>query len=439
MTENEADAEPRTSEEPGGYAYYVLGLLWLVYVFNFVDRQVLAILLEPIKKDLGASDTAMGFLSGFAFALFYTVAGIPIARWADRGTRRTVITIGLALWSGMTALSGMARGFVELAVARVGVGIGEAAGSPPAHSLLSDYFPPHRRATALGIYAAGVYVGVMLAFVGGGYVATHFSWRTAFLLVGLPGLPLAALVRLTVREPPRSAGQGVNASDDRPSLAEVLRFLASKRSFVLVVIAAAFNTLAGYAVLTWGASFLRRVHGMPIGQVGTSLGLIVGIGGTLGSWLGGALADRLGPRDPRWYGLVSAIVSALGVPFAVGFLLAPSARTALLAFTPYYVLAQMYIGAMLAVTQGVVTPRMRATASAVVLFVLNLFGLGLGPLVVGALNDALKARLGDVAIRYSLLGVVAVSAFSVPFFLAASRFLRGDLGGSDQPDVTRSR
>ena len=438
MTETAANAEPRPADEHGWYAYYVLALLWLVYVFNFVDRQVLAILLEPIKKDLGASDTAMGFLSGFAFALFYTVAGIPIARWADRGTRRTIITIGLALWSGMTALSGMARGFVELAAARVGVGIGEAAGSPPAHSLLSDYFPPHRRATALGIYAAGVYVGVMLAFVGGGYVATHFTWRTAFLLVGLPGLPLAALVRLTVREPARTAGQGVAASDDRPSLGEVLRFLASKRSFVFVVVAAAFNTLAGYAVLTWGASFLRRVHAMPIGQVGTSLGLIVGIGGTLGSWLGGVLADRLGQRDPRWYGLVSAIVSALGVPFAVVFLLAPSASMALVAFTPYYVLAQMYIGAMLAVTQGVVTPRMRATASAVVLFVLNLFGLGLGPLVVGALNDTLKARLGDVAIRYSLLGVVAVSALSVPFFLAASRFLRADLGGGE-PNLTRGR
>ncbi len=424
------DTEPRSStgEVPSPYAYYVLALLWLVYVFNFVDRQVLAILLEPIKKDLGASDTAMGFLSGFAFALFYTVAGIPIARWADRGTRRSIIALGLLVWSGMTALSGLARGFVELALARMGVGIGEAAGSPPAHSLIADYFPPRRRATALAIYAAGVYVGVMLAFVGGGYVATHFSWRTAFLLVGLPGLPLAALVRVTIREPARSAGQGVAASDDRASLVETLRFLAAKRSFVLVVAAAACNTLGGYAFLTWGASFLRRVHTMPIGQVGLTLGLIVGIGGTLGAWWGGALADRLTARDPRWYGWLSALVSAIHVPFGVAFLLAPTPTQALVCFTPFYVAAQMYVGSMLAVTQGVATPRMRATASAVVLFVLNLVGLGLGPLVVGALNDALAASHGQLAIRYSLLVVISLSAFSVPLFWLAARHLPRDLG-----------
>lgn len=424
----EAPSEVGAPPEPGAYAYYVLALLSLVYVFNFVDRQVLAILLEPIKKDLGASDTAMGFLSGFAFALFYTVAGIPIARWADRGPRRTIIALGLTLWSGMTACSGLARGFWELALARVAVGIGEAAGSPPAHSLLSDYFPPQRRATALALYATGVYIGVMLAFVGGGYVATHFSWRTAFFLVGLPGLPLAALVRWTVREPERRPAAGAVASPDRATLAQVLRYLVARRSFVYVVAAAACNTLGGYAFLTWGASFLRRVHAMPIGQVGLSLGLIVGIGGTFGAWLGGALADRLAARDPRWYGWLSAIVSALHVPFGVGFLLAPSSGAALLSFVPFYVAAQMYVGSMLAVTQGVVTPRMRATASAVVLFVLNLVGLGLGPLVVGALNDALAASHGALAIRYSLLAVIAVSALSVPLFVRAARYLPQDLG-----------
>ncbi len=420
---------PLEEAKPPAYAYYVLGLLSLVYVFNFVDRQVLAILLEPIKKDLGVSDTAMGFLTGFAFALFYTVAGIPIARWADRGSRRTIIALGLTVWSAMTALSGMARSFVELALARVGVGVGEAAGSPPAHSLISDYFPPRRRATALAIYAAGVYVGVMLAFVGGGYMATHFTWRTAFLLVGLPGLPLALLVRFTIREPARVEDRAAGfEAEAAPRLPEVLRFLRSRRSLVFVIAAAACNTIGGYAFLTWGPTFLGRVHAMPIRDIGLTLGLIVGIFGTLGGWLGGFLADRLSRRDPRWYGYLSAIVSALAAPFAVGFLFAPSARLALCSFVPFYVLAQMYVGSMLAVTQGVVSARMRATASAIVLFVLNLVGLGLGPLVVGSLNDALAARHGALAIRYSLLSVVALSALAAPLFLIAARHMRADFG-----------
>ena len=186
-----------------GYSNYVLGLLFVVYVFNFIDRQVLSILLDDIKADIGVSDTYMGFLTGFAFALFYTFAGIPIARLADRSSRRTIIAVGLFIWSGMTAASGLVRNFTELALARVGVGIGEAAGSPPAHSLLSDYFPPERRATAMSIYATGVYVGVMLAFVGGGWLSEHFGWRSVYLTIGLSGIPLALLVRFTIRELPR--------------------------------------------------------------------------------------------------------------------------------------------------------------------------------------------------------------------------------------------
>jgi len=185
------------------YAWYVLAVLLAVYVMNFVDRQILAIVLVDVKAELNASDTAMGFLSGFAFVLFYASAGIPIARWADRGSRRFIITLGLTVWSAMTAASGLARSFGELAVARFGVGIGEAAGSPPSHSLISDYFPPERRATALSIYAMGIYLGVLFGFVGGGYIRDLFDWRTAFLAAGLIGLPLALLVRLTVREPER--------------------------------------------------------------------------------------------------------------------------------------------------------------------------------------------------------------------------------------------
>jgi predicted MFS family arabinose efflux permease len=415
------------SEVSLGYSYYVLGLLFTVYVFNFIDRQVLAILLEPIKQDLQASDTAMGLLAGFAFVVFYTVAGIPIARFADRTSRRSVIAVGLAVWSAMTAASGLARSFTQLALARVGVGIGEAAGSPPAHSLISDYFPPERRATALSIYATGVYVGVMIAFVAGGYIREHFGWRLVYLLVGLPGIPLALLVRMTIRELPRGFSESAAVDTGVVGLGEVIRFLLSRRSFLFIAAGASCQSLGGYAILSWGPAFLERVHQLGVVEIGTSLGLIVGIGGSAGAYLGGKLADRLGARDPSWYMRLPAIQALLGVPFVVGFLLIPRTDLALLSFIPYYFVANMYIGPMLAMTQGIVKLRMRATASAILLFILNMIGLGMGSFVVGFSNDQLAARFGIEAIRYSLLGVALVGCLASVCFLQASRTLPDDL------------
>ncbi len=419
--------EPSLAPPSPAYARYVLGLLFVVYVFNFVDRQILAILLEAVKQDLGVSDTAMGLLSGFAFALFYTVAGIPIARWADRGSRRDVIALGLGLWSAMTAASGLARSFVQLALARIGVGVGEAAGSPPAHSLLSDYFPPERRATALSIYATGVYVGSMLAYLGGGWMVTHFDWRSAFLVVGLPGLPLALLVRLTVRELPRGQSEGRTAGPQSPPVGEVLRVLLQRRSFICVACGGAAASLGGYGVLAWGPSFLARVHGMDSLHIGRWLGLSVGIGGAAGAMLGGALADRLARRDRRWYAWLSAATITAAVPFALGFLFLADRRAAMASFLPFYLLANMYIGSMLTIAQGVVGLHMRATASAILLFLLNLVGLGLGPLLVGFLNDRWAARLGPGAIRYSLAVVACMGLVAGAFFLAAARRVREDL------------
>ena len=419
--------KPSSPPVSPAYASYVLGLLFLVYVFNFIDRQILAILLEAIKADLGASDTAMGFLSGFAFAVFYTFAGIPIARWADRGSRRSIIALGLGVWSTMTAASGLARSFTQLALARVGVGVGEAAGSPPAHSLLSDYFPPERRATALAIYATGVYVGAMIAYLAGGYIVEYFDWRTAFLIVGLPGVPLALLVRFTIRELPRGHSEGSEAGDETESVRDVIRYLVSRRSFVYIVLAASCQSLGGYAVLAWGPTFLRRVHDMGSVEIGTWLGLIIGVGGSLGAYLGGAIGDRLAAADARRYMYLSAVVAVAAVPFAVGFVLLPSPVAALCSFIPFYVLANMYIGPMLSMTQGLVKLRMRATASAILLFVLNMVGLGAGPFIVGFLNDQMDARLGAEAIRYSLLAVSLVGGLASVFFVLASRTLREDL------------
>lgn len=409
------------------YANYVLGLLFLVYVFNFIDRQILSILLEAIKKDLGASDTEMGILSGLAFALFYTMAGIPIARWADRGSRRSIIAAGLAVWSLMTAASGLARSFPQLALARVGVGVGEAAGSPPAHSLIADYFPPERRATALSIYATGVYVGAMIAMFAGGQILELFDWRTAFFVVGLPGVPLALLVRLTIRELPRGFSELRQASALPASTGDVVRFLRGQRSFVLIALGGAVQSLSGYGVLAWGPTFLRRVHGMGSVEIGTWLGLTIGIGGALGAYAGGLIADRAGRRDRRAQPVLCGAVCLLGVPLGAGFLLAGSRDLALLCFIPFYMLGAMYVGPMLSLVQGLVPLHMRATASAVLLFVLNLVGLGAGPTLVGIGNDLLAPRLGDAAIRYSLLAVVLAGVVAAALFFRAARTLREDL------------
>ena len=416
------------------YPRYVLGVLWLVYVANFVDRQVIAILLEPIKRELGASDTAMGFLSGFAFALFYTFAGIPVARWADRSSRTAILAAGVAVWSVFTAASGLARSFAELALARVGVGIGEAAGTPPSHSLISAYFPPGSRATALSIYASGVYVGSMLAYLGGSWVLTHFDWRTVYLLVGLPGIALALLVRFTVREPLRAVPSGaVTGQGAVPGTLAVIRELLSRRSFVFIVLAGSCQSLSGYATLAWGPAFLGRVHGLAPVEIGAWLGLVIGIGGSLGVFLGGMLADRLGAIDPRWVPRLCALQCLSAFPFLLGFLLLGTPQAALLCFAPAYTLAAMYVGPMLAMVQGIARPETRATASALHLFILNMVGLGAGPLLVGLANDRVFAAFGTHAIRYSLVSAGVIAALGSLVFLLVARTPRADLSAASEP------
>jgi MFS family permease len=430
------DELPSAAEKPveaarvsTAYSRYVLGVLFVVYVFNFIDRQVLSILLPSIKADLDVSDTYMGFLTGPAFVLFYTFAGIPIARLADRTSRRSVIALGLVVWTAMTTASGLVRNFWQLAAARVGVGIGEAAGSPPAHSLISDYFPPERRATALSIYGAGIYLGVAAAFLGGGYVGHHFGWRTVYLVIGMAGFPLAALVRFTIRELPRgySDAGAAPAGDAAVPFGQALRLLARNRSFLLVMFSTAVMSLSGYGVLTWGATFLMRVHKMGMVEVGVWLGLAIGITGGIGAYLGGWLADRMGRRDARWYVWLPALELAAAVPFVVGFVLLESRVAALLSFLPFHLLATMYLGPMLSTIQNLVVPRMRATASAVNLFVVNLVGLGVGPLLMGFLNDQLAADYGEESIRWSMLAVGLVGGLASIGFYAAGRNLREDL------------
>jgi MFS family permease len=421
-----------TQRPSRAYSWWVLGVLALVYVFNFVDRQILGILIGPIKAELGVSDTAMGFLSGLTFALFYTLAGIPIARFSDRGSRRNVIAVSLLVWSAMTAASGLTRSFWQLALARIGVGVGEAGGSPPSHSLLSDYFPPERRSTALALFANGVYVGSGLAFLFGGWVVTNFDWRTAYLAVGLAGLPLALLVRFGVREVPRGVWDApagaAHAAAPAASFRDAVRTLFAKRAFGFLVAGACFQSLAGYGILNWAAEFFARVHGLPRLTIGIWLGTTILFAGCAGVSFGGWLTDRLAARDARWFMRLPAVVALAGLPLALLFLLAPTPMGAITAFAPFYAISNMYVGPLWSTAQNLARPEMRATASAILLFILNLVGLGLGPLVVGAMNDALAPRFGAGAIRWSLLTIVLAGGLASVFFWRGSRTLRAELG-----------
>ncbi len=419
-------------EVSAGYKNYVLALLVVVYVFNFVDRTILSILLEPIKAEFDLSDTQLGFLSGLAFALFYTFMGIPIARWADRGVRRTIIAISLFTWSAMTAFTGAAQNFGMLLAARVGVGVGEAGCSPPAHSLLSDYFPAQRRATALAIYSLGIPIGSGIGYLAGGWLAEWFDWRTAFVVVGLPGVLLAGVVQWTLREPVRGAYDPPAPETARKTFREVLDFLLARRSFRHMALGAALHAFYGYGAGAFNPAFFVRSHGLSIGEIGTWLAAIGFTGGVLGTYLGGYLSDRIADRDVRWYMWLPALSTALYVPFVFLLYLWPTPYGALALALPGSLLGSMYLGPTFAMTQTLVRPEMRAVASAILLFIINLIGLGFGPQGVGFLSDLLAPSFGVESLRYALLTVVVVFAcWSVLEYTLAARTLREDLESRD--------
>lgn len=416
-----------------GYRRYVLAVLVLVYVVNFIDRQVFSILIEPIKADIHLSDTQLGFLGGVAFAFFYTFAGIPIARWADRGNRITIVTLALVIWSGMTALTGLARGFATLMMARIGVGIGEAGCSPPIHSLISDYFPPERRATALSIYALGIPIGAAIGTLAGGWIGQYYGWRVAFLVVGLPGLAIALLVKLTLREVPRGHSEGLNAAAQQTeSVGGVIRFMWRLKSFRHLALAGSLHAFVGYGVGLFLPSFFMRIHGFGLAETATYL-FLIGLTGMIGTFLGGFLGDRLGVRDKRWYAWVPGIATIAAVPFAAAFYLWEDPIVALLLAIPGAILGPMYLGPTFGMTQTLVKPHMRAMASAILLFILNLIGLGLGPLFAGFLSDQLRPGFGVESIRYALL-IVAVggNVWAALHYYLASRTLREDLHAKDR-------
>lgn len=410
------------------YRNYVLVMLTLVYVFNFVDRQLLVILQEAIKRDLNLSDTQLGLLSGFTFALFYVTLGIPIARFADKTNRRNTVAASLAIWSVMTASSGLVKNFIQLLLARIGVGIGEAGGSPPAHAMISDYFPPEKRSTALSIYSTGIYFGILVGFLMGGYLNQHLGWRTAFYVVGIPGVLFSLLFYITVKEPRRGATDTATASiHESPSLRAVLTRLYATKTFVYLALATGLHVFCIYGLTNWAPSFLARLHGLKNAEIGALLGPIFGLGGALGSFAGGLLTDRYGKTDKRLYLRIPAYAIILSIPLAAGALFLQNTTLAIICLGLTASLHSMYLGPSVAVSHSLVPASMRSLTSAILFFVLNFIGLGFGPLVVGMLSDGLAPSLGAESLRWAMSIIILISFGSVTLFLISARKLPTDL------------
>jgi MFS family permease len=414
------------------YAGYVLAVLTLAYAVNVMDRAVLAVLLESIKHTFHTTDTQQGLLGGLAFALFYATLGVPIAALADRTSRRNVLAVCALLWSVMTALCGLAATFPLLLAARVGTAVGEAGGTPPSHSLISDYFPLSTRATALSLYALGVPLGSMLGSLLGGWGNELYGWRNAFMLVGTPGVLVALLVFLTIKEPTRGQSDAGISDAGRlvaPKLSTALGYLWQQASFRNMCIAAGLHSLVWYAGSTLNAAFLHRSHSMTSGEAGSWLALFSGTG-AVGTFLGGYLADRISVRtgDRRWYMWLPGCATLAMVPFQFSSYLASSLWIMVPSFVIMLILGSFFFGPSFAMSQGLAPLRMRAVATSLVLFIQTLVGLGLGPVIVGMISDHLKSSIGDAqGLRYGLVSVGVVNLWAAFHYFRGARTVREDL------------
>ena len=414
-----------------GNVRLTLWILLIVYIFNFIDRQIVNILAEPIARDLDLSDTQIGLMTGLAFALFYTALGLPIARYADRGTthRPRLIAVALATWSLMTALCGLAQNYWQLLLARIGVGVGEAGCTPPAHSLISDMVPPEKRSSALAFYSLGIPIGSLLGMMIGGVLADWLGWREAFLAVGLPGVGLALVVWFLLREPryggllkPTKAG-----SPPEIPLAQAMRSVMGSRAFVLLLVAGSTAAFLSYGKTTWTTIFFQRTHGMTPGEVGFWFGVLNGLAGAAGTFLGGWLADKYGAINRRHVLTAPAVGMALAVPLAFMAYQAPTWQIALALLLIPTLCNSLYYGPVYSAAQGLVPIRSRAIAAATLLFFQNLIGLGLGPLFFGMLSDWLQPSFGAESVRYVLYGAAFLGLIPAFFFWRASLRLNEEL------------
>jgi MFS family permease len=412
-----------------GYRYVVVATLAIVYTFNFLDRQIVSILGKDISTELHLTKTQFGLLGGTAFAIFYTVCGIPVAWLCDRGNRILIMSAACAIWSAFTALCGSAQSFTQIMLCRMGVGFGEAGGSPPSYSLISDYFPPKERGVGLAIYSLGVPLGSMLGAFVGQRIAAAYSWRMAFVVVGLPGILIALTMLALIREPKRGAldplADGAAHEPAPPLWSAIGRFFA-QRTLTLTAVASALSAFVGYAGLLWNPQFLQIVKQMPAARIGDAYAVTLGLTGIVGTFGAGWLADRLTQHDRRWFAWVPAIAFLVSIPFWAGLLWAPSWQLALVFMAGPMLLNSVYLAPALAITQNAVAPAQRTIAGAIMLFVLNLVGLGVGPVYVGRVADMMEPAHGKAAIAYGYAALIPIIVITVIAHLASASSIARD-------------
>lgn len=407
------------------YKYFVLAILLLVYLLNYLDRQLVSILAEPIKQDLNLSDTQLGMVTGLAFALFYTSFGVPVAWLADRTRRTAIVALACGLWSAFTAACGYARNFGQLALLRMGVGVGEAGGVPPSYSILSDYFPPARRGLAMGLYSLGIPLGTFAGGLYASWAAARWGWRGAFAGLAIPGLAIALALPWLAREPRRGGLDGATTHVAPPvALGASIGLFLRSGALVLVALGCSLSAVVGYSLQSWSPAYLMRVQGATLHDIGSFYSPLIGLCVALGIVASGVLGDHVGKRGVHRYPLVPAVAFLLAVPLYLAALNAHDWKTTVLLLAIPQGLTFMYLAPAVAVIQNLVPPERRTTASALLLFVLNLMAVGCGPLYVGAVSDWAKPHYGVESLRIALYALVPFFALGVGCNLAASRLLR---------------
>ncbi len=400
-------------------SYYMLAVFTAISTVCFIDRQILVILQEPLKHEMGLSDSQLGLLNGFAFVALYVTFGLPIAYLADRSSRRNIVGVSLIIWSAMTAVTGLAQNYMHLLLARVGVGFGEAGAAPPTHSMIADLFAPKERATALSIYQAGYPLGVLIGFLFGGYIGQVYGWRTAFFLAGLPGLVLGAVIFATVREPARK----VKKAQSQESFLQSFVGLWKLRPFRVIVPAFAVATAGGYGISAFAPVFLIRSYGLSLMEVGSMMAVIYGVGGLIAPIGIAALADRLGVRDIRWRVWLPAITHAVMFPLALGAFLSHNLVVTIACYAVVASLQPSFVSPMISALQQVVPANRISLTSSLVFFTNNLVGLGFGTLIVGMVSDALLPRFGQESMRYALAWVSIIYGFGAVLLVWAAQSL----------------